>query len=150
MQSWSDEPSLEFVELRQHYDCVVKPEGPQAGFAEYKQLKASRDMTGHSRWPGLSRILDDISKRMDAGVWGKGYEIGLARYLRERTWLAPIQPRQTDAAKSWDKRETERNLSEFRRRVQAKARDKPAQSGQGMGDGELDTLTRKLAAAKAM
>ncbi|WP_165072926.1 hypothetical protein [Desulfovibrio sp. ZJ200] len=86
-------PGLEFVELREFYNREMRAEGPLAGFSEYKQLKAARDMTGASLWPGNARLFDDLSARKEAGVWNRGFEIGLGRYLREKTWLAPIQSR---------------------------------------------------------
>ncbi|WP_165177496.1 hypothetical protein [Desulfovibrio sp. ZJ369] len=86
-------PGLEFVELREFYNREMRAEGPLAGFAEYKQLKAARDMTGASLWPGNARLFDDLAARKEAGVWNRGFEIGLGRYLREKTWLAPIQSR---------------------------------------------------------
>ncbi len=86
-------PGLEFVELREFYNREMRAEGPLAGFSEYKQLKAARDMTGASLWPGNARLFDDLSARKEAGVWNQGFEIGLGRYLREKTWLAPIQSR---------------------------------------------------------
>lgn len=87
-----DEPGMEFVELRELYSRLMRAEGPRAGFAEYKQLKAAR------QWPGLARIAEDISARKDAGTWSPGFEIGLGRYLREQTWLAPITGRAQAAA----------------------------------------------------
>ena len=83
-----------------------------AGYAEYKALKGARDRTGHSRWPGLSRLMDDIDKRREAGVWNRGYEIGLARYLAERTWEAPIperaNPQGATRQRTFDDEEEER------------------------------------------
>lgn len=86
-------PGLEFVELRDFYSREIRPEGPLDGFTEYKQLKAARDPTGVSVFPGLSRILDDLAARKAAGFWNPGYGISLARYLKTHTWLAPIQSR---------------------------------------------------------
>lgn len=82
-----DDPGMEFVELRELYSRLMRAEGPRAGFAEYKQIKAAR------QWPGLARIAEDISARKEAGTWNPGFEIGLGRYLREQTWLAPITGR---------------------------------------------------------
>ncbi len=43
-------------------------------------------------FPGLCRTL----RSAKAGVWNRGYEIGLGRYLAERTWLCASQnPRLT-------------------------------------------------------
>lgn len=86
-----DEPGMEFVELRELYNRLMRAEGPRAGFAEYKQIKAAR------QWPGLSRIAADIAARKEAGTWNPGFELGLARYLREQTWLAPINARASPA-----------------------------------------------------
>jgi len=87
-----DEPGLEFQELREFYTQEIRSEGPLAGFQEYKQLKASRDRSGASLWPGLHRILDDLTARKQAGVWNPGYAIGLAKYLAQREWRTPPQP----------------------------------------------------------
>lgn len=108
-----DEPGLEFLELRQFYDENVRTEGPRAGFDEYKRLRASRDRTGLSRWPGINRIKDDLTARMEAGVWGKGFAIGLARYLTEQTWMAKIVPRAAPEDQSWEARESARNNAAF-------------------------------------
>lgn len=86
-------PGMEFVELRDFYTREVRPEGPLDGFCEYKALKAARDGTGMSVFPGLSRITADLMARKKAGCWGAGFEIGLARYLKSRAWLSPILPR---------------------------------------------------------
>lgn len=86
-----DEPGLEFQELREFYTQEIRSEGPLAGFQEYKQLKASRDRSGASLWPGLHRILDDLTARKQAGVWNPGYAIGLAKYLAQREWRTPPQ-----------------------------------------------------------
>jgi hypothetical protein len=104
-------PGLEFEELRDFYSREIRAEGPLDGFAEYKQLKAARDSTGASAFPGLSRLLDDLAARKAAGVWHAGYEIGLARYLKTRTWLAPIQARASPQVKSWQEREDEANYA---------------------------------------
>lgn len=104
-------PGLEFEELRDFYSREIRAEGPLDGFAEYKQLKAARDSTGASAFPGLSRLLDDLAARKAAGVWNAGYEIGLARYLKTRTWLAPIQARASPQVKSWQEREDEANYA---------------------------------------
>ena len=117
-------PGMEFLELREFYTREVKPEGPLDGFAEYKQLKAARDPTGASAFPGLSTLLDDLAARK--GVWNPGYEIGLARYLKTRTWLAPIRPIQARAspgAEDWEA---------ARERVQTREARLKAAAGEGM------------------
>lgn len=81
-----DGPGMEFVELRDAYNGV-RPEGPLAGFAEYKQLKARR------AYPGNAKLVEDFLTRLEAGVWNKGFEIGLAKYLRTEEWRAKIVPR---------------------------------------------------------
>lgn len=91
-------PGMEFLELRDFYSREIRPEGPLDGFPEYRQLKAARDSMGASVFPGLSRILDDLAARKAAGVWNPGYEISLARYLKTRTWLAPMRPMQARAS----------------------------------------------------
>ena len=87
-----EEPGLEFLELRQEYDHV-RPEGPLDGFQEYKQLKAARDSTGSSRYPGNAKLIYDFLKRKEVGFWNPGYEIGLARYLRTHLWEKEIKAR---------------------------------------------------------
>ena len=119
-------PGMEFLELREFYTREVKPEGPLDGFAEYKQLKAARDPTGASAFPGLSTLLDDLAARKAAGAWNPGYEIGLARYLKTRTWLAPIRPIQARAspgAQDWEA---------ARERVQTREARLKAAAGEGM------------------
>ena len=91
-----DGPGLEFVELRDAYNAV-RPEGPLAGFPEYKQLKAARDCTGRSRYPGNARLIDDFTRRMDAGFWNPGYALGLAQYLKTRLWEQPVKARAAPA-----------------------------------------------------
>lgn len=86
-ESVEQEPPIEFQELRQFYDAEMRVEGPMAGWKEYKQAKAG------GYWPGVSRIVQDIEERKKAHVWNQGYELGLGRYLAERTWLAAVVPR---------------------------------------------------------
>ena len=133
-------PGMEFLELREFYTREVKPEGPLDGFDEYKQLKAARDPTGTSVFPGLSRILDDLAARKAAGVWNPGYEIGLARYLKTRTWLAPIQARASPPSEATptefqrqqqDRRNMMRMAKEFRERERA-----AKQQAQGVQHGQ--------------
>lgn len=133
-------PGMEFLELREFYTREVKPEGPLDGFDEYKQLKAARDPTGTSVFPGLSRILDDLAARKAAGVWNPGYEIGLARYLKTRTWLAPIQSRASPPSEATptefqrqqqDRRNMMRMAKEFRERERA-----AKQQAQGVQHGQ--------------
>ena len=81
-----NEPSLEFLELRAAYSERVRSEGEMTGFVEYKQAKAARD------WPGLNAILDDIDKRLTAGLFHTNYGPSLRKYLTERYWKAPIRP----------------------------------------------------------
>ena len=119
-------PGMEFLELREFYSREIRTEGPLDGFDEYKQLKAARDPTGTSVFPGLSRILDDLAARKAAGVWNPGYEIGLARYLKTRTWLAPIRPIQARAspgAEDWEA---------ARERVQTREARLKAAAGEGL------------------
>ena len=122
-------PGMEFLELREFYSREIRPEGPLDGFDEYKQLKAARDPTGTSVFPGLSTLLDDLAARKAAGVWNPGYEIGLARYLKTRTWLAPIQARASPSqAKSWLEREDEANFNAFM--AEAKAKQESRERGE--------------------
>lgn len=80
------EPGLEFQELRQFYDQHLRAEGALSGFVEYKQLRASK------RWPGQTRIYDDLNQRLVARSWDPGFAPSLQRYLRERYWESPIKP----------------------------------------------------------
>ncbi len=102
------EPPIEFQELRQFFDAEMRPEGPMAGWKEYKQAKAGGYL------PGVSRIVQDIEERKKAGVWNRGYEIGLGRYLAERTWLAPVKtrasPKQPVAKTEFQKNMQDRRL----------------------------------------
>ena len=79
-----DEPSIEFIELREMYSRLVRSEGKMTGFIEFKQARAART------WPGLARITDDINKRLEAGVFRTGYGPSLRRYLTERFWETPV------------------------------------------------------------
>ena len=133
-------PGMEFLELREFYSREIRTEGPLDGFDEYKQLKAARDPTGTSVFPGLSRILDDLAARKAAGVWNPGYEIGLARYLKTRTWLAPIQARASPPSEATptefqrqqqDRRNMMRMAKEFRERERA-----AKQQAQGVQHGQ--------------
>lgn len=133
-------PGMEFLELREFYTREVKPEGPLDGFDEYKQLKAARDPTGTSVFPGLSRILDDLAARKAVRAWNPGYEIGLARYLKTRTWLAPIQSRASPPSEATptefqrqqqDRRNMMRMAKEFRERERA-----AKQQAQGVQHGQ--------------
>lgn len=80
-------PGMEFLELRSMYDELGRPEGPQAGFIEYKALKKSR------LWPGIGHLREDITWRSE-NMWEKGYAPSLKRYLAEHGWEAPRIPRQ--------------------------------------------------------
>ena len=79
-----EEPGMEFVDLRDFWDRECRPEGPLSGWQEYKALKAAR------RWPGISRISQDVEARYVSGAWEKGFAKGLGNYLRERLWLAEV------------------------------------------------------------
>lgn len=111
------EPSIDFQELRQFWDEHFRPEMPLAGFAEYKQLRASK------AYPGDSRIYEDLKARIDCQCWDQGFAPGLAKYLRERAWLKPPSsaPRASPAAsKSWLEREDEANFNAFMAEAKAK------------------------------
>ena len=112
-----DGPGIEFMELRDAYDAV-RPEGPLDGFPEYKQLKAARDRTGRSRYPGNARLIDDFTRRKAAGFWNPGYEIGLARYLKTRLWEQPVKARASPGKPSQAEREAaEREIEARHRRL---------------------------------
>ncbi|WP_297672191.1 hypothetical protein [uncultured Desulfovibrio sp.] len=83
----ADEPGIEFVELRQFYSEHFRDEGALAGFAEFKQARAS------SQWPGFSRLYEHLNACLQCGQWEKGYAPGLARYFRERMWKDQAKPR---------------------------------------------------------
>lgn len=103
----ADEPSIDFLELRQFWNEHFRPEGPLAGFGEYKQLRAAR------AYPGDSRIYADLQARIDCQFWNQGFAISLARYLRERTWETPPKARAAPEQKSWLEREDEGNFNAF-------------------------------------
>lgn len=102
-----DEPDMEFLELRRFWDEQMRCEGLYAGFREYKTLKKARDQTGMSCWPGLAIISNDVKKRKNAHIWTPGFEIGLGRYLAERTWLAPVVPRASPPAAAPGEKQSE-------------------------------------------
>lgn len=89
-----DDPPTEFLELRQIFNAEMRPEGPMAGWPEYKAAKKG------GYWPGISRIVQDIEERKKARIWNPGYEIGLGRYLAEQTWLGEIKARADPAGGS--------------------------------------------------
>lgn len=77
---------IEFVELREYYNAHGRGEAPGAGLVEYRQLRAARE------WPGLLRIMQGIDAHAESGKWRRGFAPGLARFLRERGWLAePVE-----------------------------------------------------------
>lgn len=104
-------PSIEFQELREFWDKEMRCEGPMAGFREYKTLKKARDRTGMSCWPGLGVILNDVEQRKTARIWNPGYEIGLGRYLTEKTWLAPVVPRASPAPLQGGEKQSEGDMA---------------------------------------
>ena len=93
-EAYSDEPGIEFVELRDFYDTHCRQEAPLTGFIEYKQLRASR------RWPGISGICDAITKhsRADPDGW-KQFCPGLVKFLREQWWLKAPSARASPPAR---------------------------------------------------
>lgn len=117
----ADEPGIDFLELRQFWNEHFRPEGPLAGFAEYKQLRAAR------AYPGDSRIYADLQARIDCQFWNQGFAISLARYLRERTWETPPKARAAPEQKSWQEREDEANFNAFV--AEAKARQAARERG---------------------
>lgn len=134
------DPGLEFVELREFYNREMRAEGPLAGFPEYRQLKAARDMTGASLWPGNARLFDDLSARKEAGVWNQGFEIGLGRYLREKTWLAPIQsraspPSETTPTEFQRQQQDRRNMMRIAKELRERERA-AKQQAQGVQHGQ--------------
>lgn len=108
----SQTPGIEFTELRDWYSKNVRSEGELTGWVEYKQAKAAHD------WPGVNRIIDDLSQRIAAGEIRRGYGVSLRRYIAERFWLAPVSqhPRPVPRRASSTSGETlfERNLATVR------------------------------------
>ena len=100
-------PGIEFQELREFWDKEMRCEGPLAGFREYKTLKKARDQTDMSCWPGLGVIFNDVEQRKGVRIWNPGYEIGLGRYLAEKTWLAPVVPRASPASAQHERKQSE-------------------------------------------
>lgn len=99
-----DLPSIEFVELRDFYDRIARPEGSHAGWIEFKRIKKSS-----AYFPGIHFLMDDISKRIDGGFWDKGFEPGLAKYLLDRTWEQEVTSRQRDKPKTFEELSEERD-----------------------------------------
>jgi len=107
---YTDEPGIEFAELRTFYDEHSRAEAPLAGFFEYKQLRASR------RWPGISRLCDAIILHENADPEGwKSFCPGLVKFLREHWWekKPTANARASPPAKSWQEREHEANMKAF-------------------------------------
>lgn len=78
---FSDQPGIEFQELRQFYDEHARCEAPLSGFMEYKQLRKSKI------WPGISSICNAIEGHAMADPCGwKQFSPGLAKFLREHWW----------------------------------------------------------------
>lgn len=98
------EPGIEFLELREYYDQHARPEGKQAGFSEYKQLRAS------TSWPGKDALYDGIDRlKVEDGEWQRGFAPGLAKFLRERVWeKEPVPPKALDAPRATTQHQADR------------------------------------------
>lgn len=130
----AQEPGIDFQELRAFYSEHFRPEGTLAGFNEFRQLRAS------IAFPGFSRLYEDLKARLDCQFWDKGFSPGLGKYLRERTWLAPIQSRASPPLEATptefqrqqqDRRNMMRMAKEFRERERA-----AKQQAQGVQHGQ--------------
>ncbi|RHH25989.1 hypothetical protein [Desulfovibrio legallii] len=99
---FANEPSIDFQELRQFWDEHFRPEGPLAGFAEYKQLRAAK------AYPGDSRLYEDLKARLDCQCWNQGFAPSLAKYLRERTWRTPPKARAAPAGNAKQESQADR------------------------------------------
>lgn len=98
-----DIPSMEFQELREYYDNNARPEGPRAGWIEFKRLKKATGLAGRDGYyPGVHALMDDIDKRIAGGFWDKGYEPSLAKYLNDRTWEQEVTSRTRGQPKTFD------------------------------------------------
>ncbi len=75
-----DEPGKDFYELRIFYDENAREEAPLAGFAEYKQLRASKS------WPGQAPLYSAILRHAGADPGWKQFAPGLGKFLREHWW----------------------------------------------------------------
>lgn len=132
-KSAADEPGIEFHELREYWNEHMRPEGPLAGFAEYKTLKKARDGTGMSCWPGLGVIQNSAEKRKALGAWNPGYEPGLAKFLKERSWLAPMPQPRASPPKANGNGVTEQNM-QVAARVLAKMQNETRGKLREIGD----------------
>lgn len=128
-----DDPGIEFHELREYWNEHMRPEGPLAGFAEYKTLKKARDGTGMSCWPGLGVIQNSAEKRKALGAWNPGYEPGLAKFLKERSWLAPMPQPRASPPKANGNGVTEQNM-QVAARVLAKMQNETRGKLREIGD----------------
>lgn len=68
----AQEPGIDFQELRAFYTEHFRPEGPLAGFGEFKQLRAS------TAFPGFSRLYEDLKARIDCCCWDQALRLALA------------------------------------------------------------------------
>lgn len=80
--------SMEFLELRELYDRLMRPEAPMTGLREYRQLRAGR------QWPGMAKMADAISVWSDFQGGPSRFSRGLVRFLAEGWWMR--QPGEQD------------------------------------------------------
>lgn len=97
---FDSDPGIEFQELRAEFDERIRPEGPLAGFVEYKQLRASK------AWPGINVLSDAIAAWADACPTeaDKAYVPGLSRFLREHTWKQKPKARASPAVMTFQEK----------------------------------------------
>lgn len=130
-----DDPGIEFTELREYWNEHMRPEGPLAGFTEYKALKKARDATGMSLWPGFMLVCEEAERRKSLGAWNPGYEPGLGKFLKERTWLAPMPKARASPLKDNGNGVTEQNMR-VAARVLAKMQNETRGKLREIGDAE--------------
>lgn len=118
-ENFEDEPSSDFVELREFYDSHARLEWPLAGWAEFKKLKTQ---TRAGKFPGIFVIMDDIAKRVEGHFWSNGHFPSLAKYLNERIWEQKITSREREQPKTFTELEEEREKTR-RKRLEEKLRE---------------------------
>lgn len=98
-----DAPLADFKCIREYYSQNIKPEGETAGEAEFKFLLCSKLPDGTPAYPGFNRIMEDLQRRVANNFWNKGFGMSLGRYLRERTWTAPLEKIDTEELSTLEK-----------------------------------------------
>lgn len=98
-----DVPLADFKCIREYYSKNIKPEGETAGELEFKSLLRSKLPDGTPAYPGFKRIMEDLQRRVANNFWNTGFGISLGKYLRERTWTAPLEKFNTEELSTLEK-----------------------------------------------